>query len=70
MFGTRTITGNGLYMASTISSSLGVLAASATMTAEGWREAGGPGGAQRLASTDGGAQRQDPAVRTGSWTKL
>jgi ABC-2 type transport system ATP-binding protein len=28
---------------------------------EGWREAGVPGGAQRLASTDGGAQRQDPA---------
>jgi ABC-2 type transport system ATP-binding protein len=28
---------------------------------EGWREVGVPGGAQPLASTDGGAQRQDPA---------
>lgn len=29
----------------------------------GWRGAGALGGAQRLASTDGGAQRQDPDVR-------
>jgi len=32
--------------------------------AEGWREAGAPGGAQRFASTDGGVQRQDPAAGT------
>jgi hypothetical protein len=37
-----------------------------TMTAEGWREAGDPGGAQLRASTDGGAQRQDPAAFTGT----
>jgi cobyrinic acid a,c-diamide synthase len=36
-----------------------------TGAAEGWREAGAPGGAQRLASTDGGAQRQDPAAGDG-----
>jgi len=41
------------------------LAAFGTRWTEGWREAGVPGGAERLASTDGGAQRQDPAVRTG-----
>jgi hypothetical protein len=39
---------------------------SETDAAEGWREAGAPGGAQRLASTDGGAQRQDPAACTGT----
>ena len=33
-----------------------------TVTAEGCRESGAPGGAQRLASTDGGAQRQDPVA--------
>jgi hypothetical protein len=34
----------------------------ATSRAKGWRGAGDPGGALRLASTDGGAQRQDPAA--------
>jgi MFS family permease len=34
-------------------------------TAKGWRGAGDPGGAQLRASTDGGAQRQDPAASTG-----
>jgi cobyrinic acid a,c-diamide synthase len=38
-----------------------------TGSAEGGRGAGAPGGAQRLASTDGGAQRPDPAVRTGKF---
>jgi len=33
---------------------------------EGWREAGDPGGAQLRASTDGGAQRQDPGVTHGN----
>jgi transcription-repair coupling factor (superfamily II helicase) len=32
---------------------------------EGWRGAGDPVGAQRLASTDGGAQRQDPEATHG-----
>jgi len=35
---------------------------------EGWREAGVPGGVQRLASTDGGAQRQDPEATHGPLT--
>ncbi len=35
-----------------------------TVEAEGWRAAGDPGGAERLASTGGGAQRQDPAACT------
>jgi hypothetical protein len=37
-----------------------------TVPAEGWRGAGVPGGAQLLASTDGGAKRQDPAACTGT----
>ena len=41
------------------------LCGSDTRTAKGWREVGAPGGAQLLASTDGGAQRQDPAASTG-----
>ena len=36
-----------------------------TRLAKGWRGAGAPGGAERLASTDGGAQRQDPGACTG-----
>jgi len=38
------------------------------VTAEGWRGAGAPGGAQLRASTDGGAQRQDPD--DGNWRYL
>ena len=37
-----------------------------TKPAEGWRGVGVPDGAQLLASTDGGAQRQDPATCTGT----
>jgi len=37
-----------------------------TVEAKGWRAAGAPGGAERPASTDGGAQRGDPAACTGT----
>ena len=41
------------------------MAVPGTKTAEGWRGAGDPGGAQLRASTDGGAQRQDPGATHG-----
>jgi energy-coupling factor transport system ATP-binding protein len=50
----------------------GVAGSMETVKAEGWRGAGDPDGAQPRASTDGGAQRQDPGARTGTegpWTK-
>ena len=46
------------------------MAVPGTKTAEGWRGAGDPGGAQLRASTDGGAQRQDPDDRHGGTENL
>jgi MFS family permease len=67
----QTITGEGRREAETavtrdeLVTHSGNLPISIPGTAKGWREAGAPDGAQLRASTDGGAQRQDPEASTG-----